>query len=206
MSKKTPRKNTKTQSERSEEMLKAILIATERVLIKRGYAGTTTNHIAEVAGISIGSFYRYYSKKEDAVAVLLKHQTMIGEELLLKGLSEPQNLGLEEMALKVVDNSFNFYCEHEALWNIFYYELPKQKEFKILSEHFERCGIIIETFLTANEEKIKFQNPKIVSSIIVHSMVGAFFGTNPELRQKENKAAFLKEIQALVIQYIFGNK
>ena len=71
MSKKTPRKNLRSHPVRAEEMLQAIFTATERVLVKRGYAGTTTNHIAEVAGISIGSFYRYFKNKEAVVAALL---------------------------------------------------------------------------------------------------------------------------------------
>jgi AcrR family transcriptional regulator len=41
---------------------------TARVLASRGYAKTTTNHIAEAAGVSIGSFYQYFADKDAAVA------------------------------------------------------------------------------------------------------------------------------------------
>jgi AcrR family transcriptional regulator len=53
---------------RSRATVEAILGGTRRVLASRGYAGTTTNHIAEAAGVSIGSFYQYFGDKDAAVA------------------------------------------------------------------------------------------------------------------------------------------
>lgn len=55
---------------RSRATVDAIIEATARVLALRGYAGCTTNHIAEVAGVSVGSFYQYFSDKDAAVVEL----------------------------------------------------------------------------------------------------------------------------------------
>jgi AcrR family transcriptional regulator len=55
---------------RSRATVAAILGGTARVLALRGYAKCTTNHIAEAAGVSIGSFYQYFSDKDGAVAAL----------------------------------------------------------------------------------------------------------------------------------------
>lgn len=54
--------------DRSRATVEAILGGTGRVLASRGYAKATTNHIAETAGVSIGSFYQYFSDKDAAVA------------------------------------------------------------------------------------------------------------------------------------------
>ena len=51
-------------------MVDSILEAAARVLVRRGYAGTTTNHVAEAAGISVGSLYQYFPNKESMVAAL----------------------------------------------------------------------------------------------------------------------------------------
>jgi AcrR family transcriptional regulator len=59
---------------RSKVTCEAILTATTQVLLARGYSGTTTNHVAEVAGVSIGTLYQYYGNKNDLVrAVVEKH-------------------------------------------------------------------------------------------------------------------------------------
>jgi AcrR family transcriptional regulator len=53
---------------RSKATVEAIIGGTARVLASRGYAKATTNHIAEAAGVSIGSFYQYFADKDAAVS------------------------------------------------------------------------------------------------------------------------------------------
>ena len=55
---------------RSKAMVDTILDATARVLVERGYAKTNTNIVAELAGISVGSLYRYYPNKGALVTAL----------------------------------------------------------------------------------------------------------------------------------------
>jgi AcrR family transcriptional regulator len=61
---KTPRQA------RSRATVDAILDATARVLVRRGFAGTNTNVVAEIAGVSVGSLYQYFPSKEALVAAL----------------------------------------------------------------------------------------------------------------------------------------
>jgi AcrR family transcriptional regulator len=53
-----PRK-TATQ-ERSRATVDALVEATARILVKEGYDKASTNRIAEVAGVSVGSLYQYF--------------------------------------------------------------------------------------------------------------------------------------------------
>src|SRR6202451_4373701 len=66
---KNPRKPA-TQA-RSRQTVDALLEATARVLIKEGYDKTSTNKIAAVAGVSIGSLYQYFPTKEALGAAVL---------------------------------------------------------------------------------------------------------------------------------------
>jgi len=56
-----PRKS--ASQARSRQTVDVLLEATARVLIKEGYDKTTTNKIAAVAGVSIGSLYQYFPDK-----------------------------------------------------------------------------------------------------------------------------------------------
>lgn len=51
------------RQDRSRETVEAILDATARSLVRQGFAGTTTNHVAALAGVSVGSLYQYYPNK-----------------------------------------------------------------------------------------------------------------------------------------------
>jgi AcrR family transcriptional regulator len=68
-----------------------LLDATELVLAGRGFAATTTNRIADAAGVSIGTLYHYFPSKESLIeavvhrmwarelAVLAAHRTALAE-------------------------------------------------------------------------------------------------------------------------------
>ncbi len=61
----------KPRQPRSKQMVEAILQAASEVFAKLGYAGATTNKIAERAGVSVGSLYQYYPNKDSLLASLL---------------------------------------------------------------------------------------------------------------------------------------
>jgi AcrR family transcriptional regulator len=55
---------------RSRATVDRILDAAARIFDERGYREATTNHVAEAAGVSIGSLYQYFPNK-DALLVAL---------------------------------------------------------------------------------------------------------------------------------------
>lgn len=66
-------RKTPTQA-RSKATINAILIAATRVLLDIGYDKSSTNKIAEVAGISIGSLYEYFPGKEAIFAEIRRRE------------------------------------------------------------------------------------------------------------------------------------
>jgi AcrR family transcriptional regulator len=60
------------RQERSRELVEWILAAATRILAADGLAGLTTNRVAEVAGISVGSLYQYFPNKEAIVVALIE--------------------------------------------------------------------------------------------------------------------------------------
>ena len=71
---------------RARANLDALLDATAHLLRRSGYATLTTNHIAERAGVSIGTLYQLFPGKEAVVAALAertarKHLETIAHEL-----------------------------------------------------------------------------------------------------------------------------
>jgi len=59
------------QQQRSRALVDTILDAATRILSSRPLREVTTNHLAEVAGVSIGSLYQYFGSKEAIVQSLL---------------------------------------------------------------------------------------------------------------------------------------
>jgi AcrR family transcriptional regulator len=87
-----PRKH--PRQARSKATVDAILEACARLLRSGDYAAVTTNHIAELAGVSIGTLYEFFPSKESIVAALTeRHLTRLVTEVS-EGLEVA--LGLEE--------------------------------------------------------------------------------------------------------------
>jgi AcrR family transcriptional regulator len=63
---------------RSRATVDALVEATARILVKDGFDKASTNRIAELAGVSVGSLYQYFPSKEAlVVAVIERHQQEI---------------------------------------------------------------------------------------------------------------------------------
>jgi len=64
--------------ERSRATVDNLIEATARILVKDGFDKASTNRIAEVSGVSIGSLYQYFPSKEALVAAVIeRHQQQI---------------------------------------------------------------------------------------------------------------------------------
>ncbi|GJM36677.1 MAG: TetR family transcriptional regulator [Acidimicrobiales bacterium] len=67
-----PRK--RPRQERSRRLVASLLDEATRLFSERGYHATTTNHVAEAAGVSVGSLYQYFPNKDAlVVAVAERH-------------------------------------------------------------------------------------------------------------------------------------
>lgn len=76
---------------RSRETFDAIVEACTWLLPRRGYAGTTTNHMAERAGVNIASLYEYFPGKDAVV-------TQVAERLVERVMAR-----LAEAAAEVLE-------------------------------------------------------------------------------------------------------
>jgi AcrR family transcriptional regulator len=72
---------------RSRDTVATIMEAAAHVLLKRGYAGFTTNHVAARAGVSIGSIYQYFRDKDMLLAAMLERDIDDTASALLEALA-----------------------------------------------------------------------------------------------------------------------
>ena len=79
MARKPPTQPRKSASQaRSRATVDALVEATARILVREGFDKASTNRIAEVAGVSVGSLYQYFPCKEALVAAVIeRHQQAI---------------------------------------------------------------------------------------------------------------------------------
>jgi AcrR family transcriptional regulator len=59
---------------RSRQTIAVVLEAAAQVLQREGYARATTNRIAEIAGVSIGTIYQYFGAKDEIFDALIRRE------------------------------------------------------------------------------------------------------------------------------------
>lgn len=69
---------------RAQATYDVILRAAAQVLLADGFSNASTNRIAKVAGVSVGSLYQYFGNKEGVYAALIDHYCDAQIELLVR--------------------------------------------------------------------------------------------------------------------------
>jgi AcrR family transcriptional regulator len=125
------KKNQRTLSERrrprqrrAQETVAAMLDAVVKILKRDGLGAVTTNRVAQVAGVSIGSVYQYFPNKH-AIFVALhdRHAEQIGrlvESTLVKHASAP----LEDVLRALVDAIADAHVPDPELYELLATEVP----------------------------------------------------------------------------------
>lgn len=81
-----PRKS--PSQSRSQQMVDDLLDATAKVLIEEGWEKASTNRIARIAGVSVGSIYQYFPNKEALVLALARRHANQMTALLARTVAE----------------------------------------------------------------------------------------------------------------------
>lgn len=110
---------------RSKASVAAMVGACARILERHGYAGLSTNSIAEVAGVSIGSLYEYFPGKEAIVARLA--EDLLAETLaMLHGqLDLTDNRNDLKVAMRYFLNAlYGVMRKHRRLLQVLVFQVP----------------------------------------------------------------------------------
>src|ERR1700742_2967791 len=94
-SKKTRRRQ--PQQGRARQTVEAVLDAVIKILKREGFQAVTTNRIAEVAGVSIGSVYQYFPDKRAIFVALHERHVEEIDRLVTSALMEHASSPLDTL-------------------------------------------------------------------------------------------------------------
>src|ERR1700691_165946 len=161
-----PRKNASQQ--RSRATVDALVEATARILVKEGFDKASTNRIAEVAGVSVGSLYQYFPGKEAlVVAVIERHnqeimQTVRGE--LADVVSQPLAQGVRKQLVAVAVKAHRV---NPKLHRVLAEQIPRVGKLEKL-ESFNRVNYaLFRSYLESRRREIRAVDLDLASFVCV---------------------------------------
>jgi AcrR family transcriptional regulator len=112
------------QQRRSRETVEAVLDAVVRILKREGADAMTTNRIAEVAGVSIGSIYQYFPDKRAIFIALHERHIHQIDRVIQSTLVEHARSSLEELMRAMVESMVEAHRNDPELYEVLLTEVP----------------------------------------------------------------------------------
>jgi AcrR family transcriptional regulator len=164
------------KQERSQETVAVLIEATERVLTKEGYAAATTNRIAEVAGVSIGTLYHYFPTKEALIEKLVhkmwQEEVMLVESRAALLLEAPIGVAVRELVHAFVE----MVQRRETLVRRWYSEVPHLGQLELGLELSDRATRLVRAGFEHNRGELRAEvlaNLDFASDFVVKMTMAA---------------------------------
>lgn len=187
---------------RAQVKVELILEAATRIIDKEGLEGLSTNRIAEVAGISIGTLYQYFPNKKEVLAALGQRELAAVMAQIVMALSVPNTDSLTDQARVLIHAVFGAFGGRTRVHRVLLDAALAQGKLSLL----ERSPNLIADMLAANGAKgLDGQSRRLSAAeafVLTHAFVGvtrAAVGVAAEsLKREDIEAALLALIQSFL--------
>ena len=145
---------------------KKIILAAIDLFSKKGFHGTSTAKIAETAGMSQATLFKYFKTKDDLLNSIISAGFPPILASFVAGINQEKNL--EDMIHLLVFNRFEFMKKNQKLVRIFFQEFIINKEFNSNLKNMIKNGPI---------------NPKLKKLYLILSKSDKRFNNNLSITQ-----------------------
>ena len=187
---------------RSRDTVKAILKAAAQVFASRGYAGTTTNHVAARAGVSIGSLYEYFPSKDALLVALADAHIDEGQAILEEVWAGIHTCrGMAEVVRRFARAMVELHANDRALHRMLFEQSPlPQKTIRRVIELEEEASARLEALLRS-QPGLTERDPALAAAVIVQC-IDSLTHRLVLHRSDVSKDAYVEEMVALVTAYV----
>ncbi|MDN4989043.1 TetR/AcrR family transcriptional regulator [Bradyrhizobium sp. WYCCWR 13022] len=162
-----PRKN--ASQERSRATVDALIEATARILVREGFEKTSTNRIAEVAGVSVGSLYQYFPSKEALVAAVIDrhHEEIMG--IVRTTLCEVMDMPIEKAVRRLVTVAIDAHRINPELHRVLAEQIPRAGKLDV--EAFNReVHTLVRAYLDSRRKEMRKIDLDIAAFVCVSAI------------------------------------
>jgi len=190
---------------RSAATVDALLRATARILVKDGYDRASTNKIAALAGVSVGSLYQYFPSKESLVAALMREHVEELAALLFSSLPRLSALPIAEAVRHVVRLMVEAHAVDPKLHRVLAEQVPRIGELDQVERINEQIMAMTRALLESRRHELCVHDVELASFVVV-SMIESLTHNAVIFRPDLLGDAFECEVTAAVTRYLLGSE
>jgi len=183
----------------------ALVEATARVLTKEGYDRASTNKIAAMAGVSIGSLYQYFPSKEALVAAVIERHTQelsrVVRDTFLKVASRPIDIAVRELITAAIEA----HRVDPRLHRVLDEQIPRTGQLDNIDAVVRNACALFRGYLEAHRSEIDIADLDLAAFILVttvEALTHAAVLHRPDILADNKAMRFVDEVAGLVLRYL----
>ena len=162
-----PRK--KASQERSRATVDALVEATARILVREGFEKTSTNRIAKVAGVSVGSLYQYFPGKEALVAAVIDRHNEEIMALVRAALVEVAEMPIEKAVRRLVTVAIEAHRIKPELHRVLAEQIPRAGKLDVEAYNRE-IHALVRAYLDSRRKEMRKVDLDVATFICVSAI------------------------------------
>jgi AcrR family transcriptional regulator len=167
----SPRK--RPRQARSKATVDAILTATAQVLVKDGYDKTSTNRVAERAGVSVGSVYQYFPNKEALVGELVDRYSRKIMDMVIGELATLADEPPDVVAPRLVEAMITIKRQDPKLARVLREQIPRVGRMQRYETQLAQIIEATAAYLDRHRDRIRHDDVQVAAFIAVHTFDAA---------------------------------
>lgn len=204
MPRSSPRHQPRRQPKqlRSQDTVEIILEATAKVLCTDGFKKASTNRIASVAGVSIGTLYQYFPSKESLLTELSRRHSERMQKVFEQCVADARGLPLREAVRLVVFAELRALSEHMPLLRVLFEHVPRFGPAEHIAQAQAHVAELFRSSLAERRHEIREIDLELAPFLLMHAIDGvlqAALRQRPELVHSEQ---LLESCTELVWRYL----
>lgn len=170
VNKTTSKPRRKPAQSRSSNTVDCILEASAHILVSEGQGKLNTNHIAKIAGVSVGSIYQYFGNKETILAELGNRHIDEMLTIIMATLQKLPSLDLKEALETMVHAVMDAHKQEPQLHQVLVRELNKLDGYTRVEELDGVLLNLTESFLKSRAHEISSEDLKLASFVVMQTI------------------------------------
>jgi AcrR family transcriptional regulator len=190
---------------RSRVTVCAILDATIRVLDREGSDAATTSRIAEVAGVSVGTLYQYFSNRDAILVALQDRELERTTDMMKRVLTASGRAPEPALARTVVEELLKLYRAAPELHRVLAVEGLRVSDKERVQAFDLRIVSVIRSFLALAGGAVERRNLDAAAFVVYQSVRATMLAYLLEQPPGLDDAVLVDELSVLISRYLVGS-
>jgi AcrR family transcriptional regulator len=183
----------------------AILDATSRELVARGYDALTTTQVAAAAGVSVGAVYQYFPNKAALVTAVARRHAERMVETVQRAAVSAASASIPEAVRILCDALVRAHRLDAQLNRVLVQQVP-QLGLQHREELERVARALVRACLAAHHDELVVRDLDAASFVLVAMVEGVFYAMVLAVDEEPGLDAVGEETVAMVLRYLLGGR